>query len=406
MGATPATEPNRAINSSVQVSQSTALPKPNTMEVSTTPTVELAATGTSQIAPSRPSIRLCRGPLSATDRSAVLAEYACATEHRVTIQTFARWAEQGAEGPALHALLQAADRHIVGHCCLVPFRMYMRGRAWTVAVPQYFFVSAKYRSDRAWGLEASNQPIETALLTELYAQATKLGWGPIFIYPDQGESRFHRAAGCRTVRFTARECVFTLNPAQAWRSLPALSLHERTKFVLSLVAQQGFSRCVMPFLDRNGVVRSARIGERIEVSRSRPDHSLTLSEDEEFLEWRYPHGLYSRILVADGSDGYAITRKGLPYEELRVSQWRAPGDRYFPALVKELIRQGDVIGTAAVRWCVYGHGSEQDRIVKHLRKQHFYCTKYSLRALVYSSNPDFLAPENWSLSDSLVAFPS
>lgn len=392
MGAAPATEPTRAIQSSVHI--------PNTS------TVELGAPGEPQSAPSTPSIRLCRGPLSPADRSTILAEYARATEHRATIQSFARWAEQGPEGPALHAILHTPNRLIMGHCCLVPFRMRRHGRDSTIAVPQYFFVSAKSQSDRVRGFEGSNQSIETTLLAQLYSHATKLGWGPIFVYPNPGERLFHRAAGCRTIDFHARECVFTLAPAHVWRCLPTLSFHEATKFVLSTVTQQGFSRCVMPFLDRNTAVRSARIGQRIELASSRPDHSLALSEEEKFLEWRYPHGMYSRMVVADGSDGYVIARKGLPYGEFRVSQWRAPSDRCFPALVQELIRRGQAIGSGAVRWCVYGNGSEPDRIVEHLRKQHFHCTKRTIRALVYSSNPDFLAPENWSASDSLVAFPS
>jgi hypothetical protein len=351
------------------------------------------------------ALRVLRGPLSAAERSAVLAAYTRVTGVRVTVQNFARWAEESPDGPALHALLETRDGRLAGHCCLVPFRMAMSRGDVKVGVPRYFFVSADYELERVRGYEVSNQSIETTLLAQLYGHAAREGCGPIFVHPAHDERLFHRAAGCRTVAFPVRECIFVLDPAQAWRYSRSLALNEKMGFLVATAMQQGFARCLLPFAGRNGQVRNARIGEPVRSSSSRSENGVVASEEERFLKWRYPHGMYSRLVVGDASECYVIARKGSAHQALRICQWHGASDRYLPSLVRGLIREAARTGSAGVHWSVYGNGAEQERIVGHLGRQHFYPISRNVRALVYSSKEEFFAPENWSLSDSLVTLP-
>jgi hypothetical protein len=405
MGATPAAEPTGAMNAS-QLTQPSPFPPPERVdEDPASKVIDLESKGAGAVTPPALTLRLSRGPLLPARRSALLAEYTRVTGLRVTVQNFARWAEESPDGPALHALLETRDGRLVGHCCLVPFRMQMSGRDVTVGVPRYFFVTSDYESERVRGYEVSNQSVETTILAQLYGHAASEGWGPIFVHPGHGERLFHRAAGCRTVELPVRECMFALDPAEAWRHSRTLPLNEKIGLLVATAIQQGFSRCLMPFAGRNRRVRSARIGEPIPSSSSRSESGLVLSEEERFLRWRYPHGMYSRLVVADASDCYVIARKGSRHQALRICQWHVSSDRYLPSLVKGLIREAVRTGSAGVHWSVYGNGAEQERIVEHLAKLHFYRISRNVRVLVYSSKEEFSAPENWSLSDSLVAFP-
>ncbi|HXW57122.1 MAG TPA: hypothetical protein VEJ67_15345 [Candidatus Cybelea sp.] len=405
MGAIPAAEPTGAMSGPQLVQPSPFPPPEKVAEPPASTDIGLENTAAGAVMPSTLSLRVLKGPLLAAERSAVLAEYTRVTGVRVTVQNFARWAEESPDGPALHAFLETRRGRLAGHCCLVPLRMPMSTGDVKVGVPRYFFVSADHELGRVEGREVSHQSIETTLLAQLYGHAAREGWSPIFVHPAPEERLFHRAAGCRTIALPVRECIFVLNPAQAWRYSRSLALNQKMGFVVATAMQQGFARCMLPFAARNGRVRNARIGEPARSLSSRSESGFVSSEEERFLKWRYPHGMYSRLVVGDASECYVIARKGSAHQALRICQWHGASDRYLPSLVKGLIREAARTGSAGVHWSVYGNGAEQERIVGHLGRQHFYPISRNVRALVYSSKEEFFSPENWNLSDSLVSLP-
>jgi hypothetical protein len=350
------------------------------------------------------SLRLVNGPLPPRERSRILAEYNRLTLRRIPIQTFTRCTEQSPEGPAIHALLETPEGSIVGHCCLVPFRMHAGRRRFTVAKAEYFFVSGDHRSRAVHGFEGSGRPAAAALLEQLYRQGAKRGWGPLLASPSQGSQALQVLAGCQPVEFSMTECFFVLNPLRAWQWGSCLPSKQRRTLFLVGLAQSAFSTVVLPFTYDGRLVRNPRIGEGLPTVDTRGDNRLALAETEDFLRWRYPDEAYSRFVPSDGSPGYAIVQKGGHGEYLRVHQSRAPGNGQTSPLIAELIRQAGWSRALGVRWCVYGKGPEQDRLVSELRKLGFSCVPTRRRVAVYTTDPQFLSPDKWNLSDSLFTF--
>lgn len=346
-------------------------------------------------------LRVVNGPISPRERSRILAEYSRLTERRVPIQTFVRCTEQSPEGPAIHGLLETPEGLVVGHCCLVPFRMNVGRKRLKVAKAEYFFVSEGYRSRAVEGLESSGRPAIVILLEQLYHYASQQGWGPLLASPSQGSQTLHRLAGCQMVAFRVAECFFVLNPARAWRWGTHLPAKHRRNLFLKGLAQRTFSSVVLPFTYDARLVRNPRIGENLPPVGSRDDSRLSLAEAEDFLRWRYPDDAYSRFVLSDGSPGYAIVQKAGHADYLRVYQSCAPANGRTSSLITELIRQAGWSRAIGVRWSVYGKGPERDRLVAELRKLGFSCVQKLRRVAVYTSNPEFFSPDKWNLSDSI-----
>ena len=346
-------------------------------------------------------LRVVNGPIPARERSRILAEYGRLTDRRIPIQTFVRCTEQSPEGPAIHGLLETSEGLVVGHCCLVPFRMNIGRRRLKVAKAEYFFVSEGYRSRAVEGLESSGRPAVVILLEQLYHYASQQGWGPLLASPSQGSQAVHRQAGCRLVEFRAAECFFVLNPARAWRRGSNLPAKHRRRLFLAGLAQRALSSVVLPLTYDAGLVKNPRIGEDLPSMGSRDDSRLSLAEAEDFLRWRYPDDAYSRFVLSDGSPGYAIVQKAGHGDYLRVYQACAPANGRTSSLITELIRQANWSRAIGVRWSVYGGGPEQRRMVAQLRKLGFFCVRELRRVAVYTSEPEFLSPDKWNLSDSV-----
>ncbi len=350
------------------------------------------------------NLRLTTGPISARERTRILSEYCRLTGRRIPVQTFIRCTEHSPEGPAIHAMLETPEGLIVGHCCLVPFRMNAERRRLRVGKAEYFFISEDYRSGVVQGFESSEKPAAAILLEKLYKHGSERGWGPCLAALSSGGKSVHILAGCHIIDFQVLECFFVLNPVRAWQWATHLPSKQRRRLFLAGLAQKAFSSIVLPFKYDASLVRNPRVGENIPSMRSRVDDRLSLAEAEDFLRWRYPDDSYSRFVLSDGSAGYAIAQKGGHAEYLRVHQSRPPVNGHSSALITELIRQAGWSRAVGVRWSVYGKGPEQGHLVSELRKLGFFCVPGIRRVVIYSANPEFYSPEKWNLSDSLFSF--
>lgn len=321
----------------------------------------------------------------------------------MAIQEFRRWTEQGPAGPAIHALLEGNDGRIVAHCCLLPLPLQGPEGSLTVAKEHYFFVSENYRSQLVADFESCTKPAVALLLEQLHERAAQLGWDPVLACVPPQLEPIHDILGCRAVDFRVRDCFFLLHVRRAWEVMHHLPLRTRLSLSAAGLASEAYAAYVSAFAPHHGLVRYSRIGDDGMPSNGHSGR-LAFSEDPAFLRWRYPEASHSRLVVNDGSEGYAIVKKGSPFTCVRISQFRAPSPSSIPALVQKLIREARGCGALGVRWSIYGNGPEQDYLVAELRKRLFFCIRRTRRVLLSGPNSKTFSANSWSVADSLFTF--
>lgn len=356
-------------------------------------------------APSALTLRIVRGPLGLSERIRILSEYNRLTGNRVPVQQFRRFTEQSPSGPAFHVFLETPGGRIAGHCALVPFPLQGPHGPITAAKEHYFFFSDEYRSQLVPDFPGSQKPAATLLLEQLYARASQQGWSPVIACDPAQPAPIHDALGCRAVDLPVRDCFFLLKPARACQSMDHLPLSTRIRLFAVGVGSSVYAACVSPFRQPHGFVRRSRVTDGIASSNGHLPRHVSISEDPQFVSWRYAESSYVRFIVNNGHEGHAIVAKGSPVAFLRVCQFRTPSIRSLSALVEKLIREARATYALGVRWSVYGDGPDQDRLVAELRKHLFFCVRRTRRILVSSpANAELLSPTNWNLADSLFTF--
>ncbi|MGH9736616.1 MAG: GNAT family N-acetyltransferase [Candidatus Acidiferrales bacterium] len=349
-------------------------------------------------------LRVIVGPLSLADRTRILSQYNRLTGSRVPVQQFRRWTEQSPSGPALHALVETKDGRIAGHCALVPFALQGSAGPLTVAKEHYFFLSEEYPSQPVQNFSESKRSAAALLLEQLHLHASEQGWQSVLACVPPQLEPIHDALGYRPVDFTVRDCFFILHPIRAWRTMHKLQLATQASLFAVSAANWAYASCISPFQRTRGLVRRSRIVDHFgSLSRHAP-HRISLSDELEFLRWRYSESSYAPLVVNDGSDGYVIAAKGTPFAFARVCQFQVPSLRSVRSIIDRLLRDARASHAVGIRWSVYGSGDEQDRLVAELRKRTFLCIPRNRRILVSSRDPELTSAANWNLSDSLFTF--
>lgn len=353
------------------------------------------------------SLHIVRGPLDETLNLAILNGYTGLSGATVTPENFLRWMQQSPDGPALHALLKTENGNIAGHCSLYPVPMNIAGERATIAKAEYLFVKEEFRKETVQGYEGSMKPAALLLLENLYKSARDLGWCRCLASAPVPVAPLHTLAGLRRIDLPLTECLLTLRPWRATHSNQHLPKSRRLALAAVGTLQRPFWTLRAKSTRHIHVVPAATPAPRAGAL----DRNISLSNDPDFLAWRYSPSEYFRLRAATSEDLGVIAKRGLARDYLRVchSSYAANHGNPQPTLEPML---GALVAAAleeeavGVRWAVYDNGTPQNELVSIMRKMAFLCVRRVRTIYAQGLSPAELKPAAWHLEDSLFCFDS
>ncbi len=348
------------------------------------------------------NLRVVQGPLQAHLNEVILSEYNRLTSSQIPRQDFLHWIQNSPAGPSWHAIFETDEGQIVGHSCLIPLHGHC-GEKWQVpAKSEYGFILEEFRTAKVRGFENVSLPRHIILLDQLFLQCRSQGWGPILISGDRALQRFGVRAECFRVSFPLWECLLVLRPWNAAITTPNLSRWQRPLLGVVGAPQALAWRLVSSFNGHGGPIRRVPIDD---FSPQSADHSLSFFEDKNSLRWRYLEGQYERLALDKKGEAYVIVKKGSPGSYLRICQWRlSSNDQLTFALIARLVQMAQEERALGVRWAVYGGDKVATELAYHMRRFGFLTARRVRTLLIQSKEQEFLAPENWNLTDAMFCF--
>ncbi len=347
------------------------------------------------------SLRVVQGPLEPRQNEVILSEYNRLTSSQIPMEDFLHWVQDSPAGPSWHAIFETDEGQIVGHSCLIPLRGHCNGRWQVSAKSEYGFILEPFRTAKVHGFENVSLPRHIILLDQLFRQCRSQGWGPIVISGDRALQRFGVRAECFRVSFPLWECLLVLRPWHAPLETPNLSRWQRGLLGLAGAPQAVAWSVLSSLTTRGGAIRQVPIGEFCPPSTN---NALSFFEDGDSLRWRYLEGHYERLALDARSGEYVIVKKGSPGSYLRVCQWKlSSNDQLTFAVIARLVRMAQEEKALGVRWAVYGD-EPATKLAHHMRRFGFLTARRVRTLLIQSKEPEFLAPENWNLTDAMFCF--
>lgn len=346
-------------------------------------------------------LRIVRGPLGPQENEAILSQYNRLTLSRIPMQEFLHWIQCSPEGPAWHAILETDDGEIVGHTSLIPLRASYRGRRIVPAKSEYSFICEEYRAAKIRGFEDSGRLRNLIYIDRLFRHCAAQGWGPLLISTASGVHRLFPSVGCYPTSFPVRECLLILRPWNAARKTPNLAPWQRASIWSAGILQQiGWSSVLLLARRTNGI-STVSLGNG---SPPKPNDLLSFFEDPDSSQWRYLAGQYERLtLDAEGRE-FVIVKKGMADRYLRVCQWQLASGQPSLSLVAELVQLARKEKALGVRWAIYGDDQMAGILARRIQRLGFLCARRSRTLLVHTSEQEFLAGENWNLTDAMFSF--
>jgi hypothetical protein len=346
-------------------------------------------------------LRVVRGPLRPAENESILSQYNSLASARIPTQEFLRWIQDGPEGPAWHAMLEARDGGIVGHTSLVPLRGTHDGRLLVAAKSEYSFIREEFRASKIRGFEQTGRLKNLIYIDELFRRCRSEGWGPLLISTSRSFHRVFRSIACYPVNFPLWECLLVLRPREAGWKTPNLRPWQR----VSLWGTGQLQRALWtPALFLSGRVEGLRPLPPDEGPLRQEGRSLSFFQDRDSLAWRYPKGQYTRIVADAQGCTDLIVKYGSASRYLRVCQWRLDSGPPTASLIAGLIQMARQQGALGVRWAVYGKDPASASLVKRLRSFGFLCARRVRTLLINTPDQQFLDAAAWNLSDAMFSF--
>lgn len=346
-------------------------------------------------------LRIVRGPLEPHENDSILSQYNRLASACIPKEEFLRWIQDGPEGPAWHAILEANDGEIVGHTSLIPLRATHDGRSLVAAKSEYSFIREEFRASKIRGFEHTGRLKNLIYIDELFRRCRSEGWGPLLISTSSAFHRVFRSIACYPVNFSLWECLLVLRPREAsWRT-PNLRRWQR----VSLWGAGMVQRAVWtPALVFSGHTNGLRIIPTDESPMGQPGRSLSFFQEQDSLAWRYPGGQYERIAAEAEGGSDLIVKHGSANRYLRVCQWRMSARPPTNALVARLVWMARQQRALGVRWAVYGEEAGSAALVRRLRNSGFLCARRVRTLLINTPDPRFLDASAWNLTDAMFSF--
>ena len=342
-------------------------------------------------------LRLVRGPLKAHENESILSQYNKLASANIPVRQFLHWVQEGPEGPAWHAILEARDGDIVGHTSLIPLRATERGCTLVAAKSEYSFIREEYRASKIQGFEETGRLKNLIYIDELFRRCRSEGWSPLLISTSSAFHRVFRSIGCYPVNFPLLECLLVLRPHDAALSTPNLRRWQRASLLGAGLAQTLFWAISSA---HSGRIRTLPVAQSPMLQRGQ---ALSFFQDQDSLAWRYPGGQYERI-AEDGGEAELIVKNGSESQYLRVSQWSLHSESKVTTLIAKLVQMARQQRALGVRWAVYGEDAASAALVKHLRKSGFLCARRVRTVLINTAEQKLLDPKEWNITDAMFSF--
>jgi len=347
------------------------------------------------------NLRMVRGPLEQAENESIISQYNSLASAAIPTRQFLRWVQAGSEGPAWHAILEAKNGEIVGHTSLIPIRATHNERFLIAAKSEYSFIREEFRASKIRGFEHTGRLKNLIYIDELFRQCRSEGWGPLLISTPSMFHRVFRTIACYPVDFPLWECLLILRPLNAARKTVNLRGWQRVSLWGAGLAQTAFWS---PVLSLSGPPKGFRSPPVDGSPLRQSPRSLSFFEDQNSLAWRYPTGHYERIAAETKDGANLIVKCGSPNQYLRVCQWHLNSEPLSPALIAQLIHRALQQQALGVRWAVYGEDVTSALLVGRLRKFGFLCARRVRTLLINATDPQYLDPGTWNLTDAMFSF--
>jgi len=316
------------------------------------------------------------------------------------MQEFLHWIHNSPEGPAWHAILESDFHGIVGHQCFFPFRANYRGRRIVAAKSEYTFLREDFQTTRIRGFEGIRRPTHLVAFHQLFQRCQTEGWGP-FLISTTPALRRRGFYGFISTNFPLWECLLVLRPIDAALETPSLLRWQRSCMLVGGAVQKAVWSPAALLVSSATDLRPMRMDDSALPKRN---GLLSFFEDLDSLLWRYPRGDYQRLGLDPQRFDYLIYKKGSANQYMRVCQWLLDSKALSFSRIAGLVQIAQRDGAMGVRWAIYGHDNAAKALVERLRCSGFLCVRRVRTLLVKSHEREFLAPENWNLTDAMFSF--
>lgn len=347
------------------------------------------------------NLRIVRGPLRPDENETILSEYnKRIASPRIQMVEFLHWVQNSPEGPAWHAILENDSHGIVGHQCFFPFRANCRAQRIIAAKSEYTFLREDFQTKGIRGFENIRRPTHLVAFHQLFQRCQTEGWGP-FLISTTPALRRRGFSGFISTNFPLWECLFVLRPIDAAREAPGLPRWQRGCLLLGGAVQKAVWSPAALLAARRADLRPVRMDDSALPKR---DGLLSFFEDPDSLRWRYPGSDYQRLELDPQSFDYLIYKKGAANQYMRVCQWLLDSTALSLSRIAGLVQIAQRDGAMGVRWAIYGRDNTAMVLVGLLRRFGFLCVRRVRTLLIKPHEQEFLAPENWNLTDAMFSF--
>lgn len=344
-----------------------------------------------------------RGPLPAHWRAQVIEGWG---RYDPRLRDEREWEEEferGPAGPAVHALVVADGRRVVGHHCAIPIRLAFDGGTLLAGKGEALYVhrTAEDRGGRVL-FQGTELRFADALTRGLYARYREFDLEAYFGYATAEAEQRHLQAGCGVVLFPYRRFFAVHAPGQlvagsnlsgagAWAARAALKSY-------SAFVRRGARTRNSPKIPVNEISSFAEAPS--ESFRTALDPGLlTLDPTPDQLDWRFPGHLYRLLLLGDPPWGYAVLTAIEKSGRRRVVDWLVPSEREQSgaAIARTLANLSK--DAAALEWTIPVNSPRAKALAKRVGRSSLVPDprRRSYRMVVHGG-PPFTEHERWLLT--------